>query len=219
MVGIMSLANGNNGMVADDYEVVLGIRNAHNKRFAAGLACGSHVFICDNLAMSGDIVVFRKHTKYIQRDLERLLFEALGRLGEAKVAQEKRIANYKSAPLTDVAAHDLLIRAVDAKIIPNAAIPKVLREWREPSYPDFEPRTLWSLFNAFTSEGKRRSPLSLTKRTTTLHGLLDMVVEATENRGVVDDLANGRAILPAVAPPHGLEDLLTTAGDGRVREA
>jgi hypothetical protein len=216
MFAVMSLQNGNSGMAQDDYETILGLRNAHNKRFSAGLACGSRVFVCDNLAMSGDVVVFRKHTKFIMRDLDRLLFEALGRLHEAKIAQDLRIANYKATPLTDSAAHDVLIRSVDAQVMANATIAKVLKEWREPTFEDFDPRTAWSLFNSFTQVLKEGNPLDLTRKTTRLHGLLDLVVEATENRGLVDDLVNGRAILPAVEVDHGVSGLI---GTGEVQDA
>jgi len=203
MFGVISLSNGTSGMVLPDYEVILGIRNAHNKRFSAGLACGSRVFVCDNMAFSGDIVVFRKHTRWIMRDLDRLLFEGLGRLHEAKVSQDRRIAAYKMTDVTDVMAHDILIRSVDYQVMANATITKVLQAWREPDHADFLPRNLWSLLNAYTEVFKGSNQLDLTKRTTRLHGLLDLVVEATERRMVVDDLMAGRAVLPPAPINHG----------------
>jgi len=208
MFGIMSLKNGASGMVEDDYETILGVRNAHNKRFAAGLACGSRVFVCDNLAMSGDIVVFRKHTRWIMRDLDRLLFEALGKLHEAKVTQDQRIENYKATPLTDALVHDILIRAVDCKVMANSHVPKVLEEWRDPTHEDFAVRTAWSLFNSFTQVLKGKNPMNLTPRTTRLHGLLDMVVKATEGRMVVEDIMAGRAMLPPAKVYHGVGELI-----------
>ncbi len=171
-----------------DYRTVLGVRNAHNKKFSAGLACGHYVFVCDNLAMSGDIVVFRKHTRFILRDLDRLLFDALGQLREAKVAQDRRISNYKETDLTETMVHDILIRAVDAQIMANSKIPKVLQEWREPKYEDFEERNAWSLLNSFTEVFKDANALTLPPKTTRLHGLLDMVVEATYEREEVEVL-------------------------------
>jgi hypothetical protein len=180
MVGVISLRTTQPdnliGMSAD-YRTVLGVRNAHNKRFAAGLACGHFVFVCDNLAMSGDIVVFRKHTKNILNDLDRLLFDAIGGLREAKINQDRRIANYKNTDLTDQMVHDILIRAVDAQIMANAKIPAVLKEWREPRHEAFEDRTAWSLLNGFTEVFKDANALTLPPKTTRLHGLLDVVAE------------------------------------------
>jgi hypothetical protein len=211
MWGVMDLVNG--GTTFEDYGVAIGLRNAHNKRFSAGVAVGSRVFVCDNLAFSSEIVVFRKHTKWIRKDLSRMLFEALGTLAAATKSQDERIQGYKRTPLTDAIVHDLLIRSVDAKVMANADIAKVLKQWREPEHQEFEDRNAWSLMNAFTQVGKGWNQFSLTGRTTRLHGLLDMVVEATENRMVVDDLVAGRAILPPAPIAHGAEAIISGNGE------
>lgn len=206
MWGVMNLTNG--GTQFDDYGISVGVRNAHNKRFSAGCAVGSKVFCCDNLAFSSEIVVFRKHTKWIKKDLARMLFEAFGTLAQATKDQETRIQDYKRTPLTDTIVHDILIRAVDAKVMSNADIAKVLKEWRTPTHEEFAPRTAWSLFNSFTQVGKDWNKFSLTGRTTRLHGLLDLVVEATENKAVVEDMMAGRAILPPARPDLKVGELV-----------
>lgn len=161
---------------ADDYALALGLRNAHDKRFQAGLAVGSRVLVCDNLAFSGEIVVARKHTRFIMRDLVRLIAEAFGKLSAMRKTQDDRISAYKNHPLEDWSAHDTLIRAVDAKVIPNADIPHVLQEWREPRHEEFRERSAWSLFNCFTEVGKTWNPMELAPRTVRLHALMDSVV-------------------------------------------
>src|SRR5664279_4194863 len=45
-----------------DYSTVVGLRNSHDKAFAATLGMGSYVFVCDNLAFSADIKIAREHT-------------------------------------------------------------------------------------------------------------------------------------------------------------
>jgi hypothetical protein len=42
---------------------VLGFRNSIDKSLALGLCYGTHVFVCDNMAFSGDFVEFKRHTK------------------------------------------------------------------------------------------------------------------------------------------------------------
>jgi hypothetical protein len=75
----------------------------------------------------------------------------VGGLGGLRRAQEERFAAYRRYELTDGAAHDLVVRALDARVVPVTRIPRVLREWREPRHPEFrEGRTAWRLFNAFT---------------------------------------------------------------------
>jgi hypothetical protein len=152
---------------------VVGIRNSHDKTFPAALALGHRVFVCDNLAFSGDVVVRRKHTRFIHRDLARLICSAVGRLTDMRVQQETRLVAYQGREIDNVQAHDLIIRALLAKIIGGEAVPRVVGEWREPRYEDFRPRTVWSLFNAFTEIMKGTNPAAMVQRTITLHGLFD----------------------------------------------
>jgi hypothetical protein len=46
-----------------EYTDTVGLRNSHDKTFPIGLAFGSKVFVCDNLAFVGDHVIRRKHTQ------------------------------------------------------------------------------------------------------------------------------------------------------------
>lgn len=167
-----------NGVAHADYQLALGLRNAHDKSVSAGMALGSRVFVCDNLALSAEIVVMRKHTRYVLRDLDRLVLQATGKLSEARDTQDRRISAYKETGLIDSEVHDVLVRAVDGKIMANSYIPHVLNEWRNPRHPEFEDRNAWSLFNGFTEVFKRTNPLDLTSRTMRLHGLMDEVAVA-----------------------------------------
>ena len=87
--------------------------------------------------------------------------------------QDKRIAAYKEAEITDIEAHDLIIRATDVGVCSNRFIPPGLQEWREPRHDALEGRNIWSLFNAFTESLKEGNLADLPKRAEALHGLLD----------------------------------------------
>lgn len=167
--GLLQVQNGRNN---PDYSWVLGLRNSHDKTLPAGLVAGSSVFVCDNLAFSGEIEVSRKHTPMILRDLPGLVADALRRLVRTWFDQDHRIARYKACEITDGQAHDLLIRAMDVDAIPNRLIPEVLAEWREPRHETFRERNLWSWFNACTEHLKGRLHL-LPARTTALYGVCD----------------------------------------------
>jgi hypothetical protein len=45
-----------------DYTDTVGLRNSHDKKFPVGIAFGSKVFVCDNLAFHAEHVIRRKHT-------------------------------------------------------------------------------------------------------------------------------------------------------------
>lgn len=166
--GLLHLSDNNDGD-----NTVVGIRNSHDRTFSAGLSLGSRVFVCDNLAFSGDVVVARKHTRFIGRDLQRLICDAVGKLADLRVKQETRFDAYKGCDLTDIEAHDLMIRALLARVVSGEQVTKVVGQWLKPEHEDFLPRNVWSLFNDFTEVLKGTAPMAAVKRTMTLQGLLD----------------------------------------------
>ena len=80
-----------------------------------------------------------------------------------------------TAALAD--AHDLTIQALDKGVVCASKIPALLHEWREPRYEDFEPRTVWSFFNATTEVLKGALHL-LPKRSQALYELCDRYAAA-----------------------------------------
>ncbi len=161
---------------ARDYAMVLGLRNSHDKTFPVGLVCGASVFVCDNLSFSGEVRLTRKHTVHLQRDLPQLVAGGVGKLMQLWNHQGQRIETYKNYKMRDKTAHDLIVRATDVGACTNRMIPAIVKEWREPSHPEFENRNGWSLFNAFTEVLKGNLP-ELSKRTTALHALFDTQVK------------------------------------------
>jgi Domain of unknown function (DUF932) len=170
--GLLQVVNGQN---ADDFGMVIGVRNSHDKTFPAGLVVGASVFVCDNLSFSGEIKLARKHTSNINRDLPQLISRAMGQLTDQRGKQDLRFASYKQTEFSDAQAHDIVVRAVDALVCPVTFLPGVLKEWREPRHQEFRAngKTAWRLFNAF-SECLKGSLDYLPKRTQALHGLLDV---------------------------------------------
>ena len=169
--GLMAIA----GQPGADHSLVVGLRNSHDKSFPAAIAVGSQVFCCDNLAFSSEIVIARKHTRWIGRDLPELICRALGQVGDLRHKQERRIEAYKDKRLTHRSAHDLFIKAVDARVLPVTTLPAAVQEWRRPSHEEFTRDGLsgWRWFNAVTESIKGRSLDALPRRTQRLHGLLD----------------------------------------------
>ncbi|MGB0328973.1 MAG: DUF932 domain-containing protein, partial [Akkermansiaceae bacterium] len=47
-----------------DYRWVVGLRNSHDKTFPAAMVAGTQVFVCDNLAFTGQVKLSRKHTRF-----------------------------------------------------------------------------------------------------------------------------------------------------------
>lgn len=160
-----------------DYQVVVGVRNSHDQSFPIGLVVGSRVFVCDNLAFSSEIEVTRRHTKRVFEDFPRLIATAAGRINESAERQERRFNHYRGFELTDNQVHDILVQSLDVEAIGCQALPKVLQQWREPIHEEFKPRTMWSLWNAYTEVYKSLAPQRLPRHTFALQGLLDLTTQ------------------------------------------
>jgi len=197
--GLLTIGN---GKPDSDHALMVGVRNSHDQTYPAGFLCGSRVFVCDNLSFSGEVRLARKHTRFIRRDLPGLVHKGVARLMDLRGLQTQRFAAYRNHPFTDSQTNDLLIAALDARIIGCTALPKVLDFWRaklssgnykvrkdaaiSDPCPEFwmdesgdfridrpEP-TAWRLFNCFTCHFKLDlDTRTIPERTTKLHGLLD----------------------------------------------
>lgn len=156
------------------YQVVVGVRNSHDKSFPIGLVVGSRVFVCDNLAFSSEIEVTRRHTRHVFDDFPRLIATAVGQIANSAERQEKRFAHYRQTELTDTQVHDLLIQSMDVDAIGPKLLPQVLKEWREPRHPEFKERTAWSLLNCYTEAYKSLNVANLPRKAMALQGLMDV---------------------------------------------
>ena len=170
MFGLLEVQN---GCTHDDYGLLIGLRNSSDMTFPVGIAMGARVFVCDNLSFNSEIVLKTRHTLNVMDRLPLLVNRAMGMLINHRHQQDLRIDAYKNTPLNDVNAHDIMIRAIKSKVIAGSGITKVAAEWDTPSYPCFQERSVFSLFNAFTEALKGTNPADLPRRTMALHGLCD----------------------------------------------
>jgi hypothetical protein len=90
-----------------------GLRNSHDKSFPIGVAFGSRVFVCDNLAFIADHVVKRRHTTNLKRDLPALVTEMIEPLALHREAQAKTFERYKGALLTDQQADHAIMGSTE----------------------------------------------------------------------------------------------------------
>lgn len=169
--GLLNLATGRGNPDGAD---CIGIRNSHDKSFSASLAAGRQVFVCDNLSFSGEVTLSRRHTANIKRDLTMLLTRCIDKLMSFRRTQDERFDAYRDHGVDDFRFHDLAVNAIDARVIGTNRLKPLLEEWRNPRHEAFEPRTLYSAFNAFTEVLKPCNIHTLPARTTRLHGLCDL---------------------------------------------
>lgn len=164
--GLMSLRS-----AYGDYTDVVGLRNSHDKSFPIGLAFGSRVFVCDNLALIGEHIIKRKHTVKAKRELPGLVTEIVAPLKDQRIAQNAKLLTYQQTPLNYQESDHAVVQLYRTGVIGVQAIAHVLEAYDEPPH-DWGGRTAWRLFNAatFALAGKVVENPDLTKQ---LHTVID----------------------------------------------
>jgi hypothetical protein len=154
-----------------DYTDTVGLRNSHDKSFPIGIAFGSRVFVCDNLAFIGEHVIRRKHTVKARRELPGLVTEIVQPLQAQRIAQNEKLLTYKGTPLDDAAADHAIMQLYRDDVIGVQRIADVHQQWQNPAH-DWGNKTAWRLFNAatFALAGKVAERPDLTKQ---LHQVID----------------------------------------------
>lgn len=139
------LSNGDKGLS-------LGFRHGNDQSMGLRLVAGARVFVCDNLMLSGDMIVLRrKHTKGLS--LQDELRGGVERLLEEYAALEQGILRLKEQGVSDQGAKAIIYDAfVRHGVLPMRYLSKVDAWYFEPAHEaeDCRPRTAWGLHNAFT---------------------------------------------------------------------
>ena len=132
---------------------------------------GDAPFVCSNLCFSNEIVFGRKHTVNFFRDIDNLIDQAVHGTVLMLNKQTHRNARYMQTALSDIQAHDAIIRAYQAGACNVTDLPKVL-DYYHAGEDGFKDRNLWSLKNAFTAL-YRKDVFSSGRRSGALHHALD----------------------------------------------
>ncbi len=158
-----------------DRGTIIGLRNAHDKCFPAGLCAGDAPFVCDNLIFTNNVKLARRHTKNIFAELDQVIARTLGKLFTFWGGQDQRIESYKHFDLTNSQVNDLVIRAYQAGAIPKTKVTDVVDQWEKSDHPEFWDRNMNSLYNGFT-EVYKGNLVALPQRSDALHSVLDAEV-------------------------------------------
>jgi hypothetical protein len=159
LFGIHSFRNG-----STDLALSIGFRNSYDKSLSVGVAVGASVLVCDNLALSGDITLMRKHTTNVEADLESLIITAIMKSRTAFHQVKADAHDMQQLPLRDDEAYRLIGLMYGKGVISPRQIPVVKREWLKPSHVEFRERTLWSFYNAITEALKSTPPRVVMER-------------------------------------------------------
>ena len=168
MFGVLDLATEIHGC-----RFSIGIRNSHDKSMRLAMTCGYRVFVCSNMAFQGEYTpVLAKHSKSFS--LVDSISIGVDRMQRSFEPMQRQITAWRQSELTNVTAKLLIYEAfVEGELeVPKHLARSVHDLYFEPQYEEFQPRTLWSLSNAFTSAFKELDPVPQFKATARLASYL-----------------------------------------------
>ena len=168
MFGVMDLTSG-----FQSCRFAIGLRNSHDKSFRLSCTVGLRVFVCENLAFHGEYTpVLAKHSKHFL--LEDSLAVGVDRMQRNFGPLKQQVEQWQSTQLSDASAKLLIYQAFieDEAGFPKHLVRRVHDLYFQPIHEEFQPRTMWSLSNAFTSAFKELEPIPQYKATAKLAGFL-----------------------------------------------
>lgn len=153
----------------------IGLRNSNDKSMRLALTVGYRVFVCDNMAFSGDFTpMLHKHTRKLE--LYDAVSIAVDRIHRGFAPLEAQVKRMREIELADEQVKLIIYEAfMDGSIrgIPRHLMSVVHDIYFRPQMEAFYPRNLWSLSNAFTSAFKKLAPVKQFETTARLGAFLN----------------------------------------------
>ena len=171
MFGVLDLDTGMPGC-----RFSIGVRNSHDRSMRLAAVVGVRVTVCENMAFSGDFQpVLAKHSKHFS--LQNALSIGVDQMQRNFEPMRRQVEEWRSMQISTMAAKLIIYQAfVESDLdAPKHLARQVHDLYFRPVHPEFEPRTLWSLSNAFTSAFKELDPIPQFKATAKLAGFLQSV--------------------------------------------
>lgn len=146
-------------------------QNSYDKSMSLKLGVGSHVFICSNGLIVGDVGTYKsKHVGQVQQITPEAIREYICRAGENFEQMIAEKAKLKEIELSKRITAELLGRLlIEDACITSTQLNIIRRELKEPSYDYQAPGTAWELLNHITHAHKDCSPLTWMKQSADTH--------------------------------------------------
>ncbi|MBN2382543.1 hypothetical protein JXQ70_06640 [bacterium] len=155
----------------EGFEPQVIVLNGNTRRHKLRVGFGIRAMVCLNGMFAAERQIGRKHTKYVLRDLEELVREAI----HDSLGWVEEYVSYlyclKTVTPSRQNVNDLLIASAEQNIINSSMIMKVLSIYRKPTWPDYGQGTLYTLHSAYTETLRTVSPFILPQRTIKLDRL------------------------------------------------
>jgi len=136
------------------YELLVGLRGAHDQSLRRELVLGDKIFVCSNLAFSGTIgSIATKQTTNIHRRLPGLISKAVGLIPMLAEQRADQFEAYKAYQFPNPRGGDAaLVEIYRQGGLSGAQLSKAINEWDKPTFEEHLEwgRSAWLIRNCVT---------------------------------------------------------------------
>ncbi len=155
--------------IEDKIGHAIGIRSSYDKSMSNGFCSGATIFVCDNMAFTGDVTYMRKHTKNVWNDLEEKLVSVIYNTKNKFIRIVEDAYKMADTKIDTNDAYSFIGRAIGHKVLQARQAQNAFKHWNNAPYDDFKSKNVWSLYNACTEALKSTTPNKILERHIDLH--------------------------------------------------
>lgn len=173
-------------------------RNSYDKTLKLAYVGGSRVFVCDNLALSGDAMhVQRKHTKNVLTDIRNLCDSAVQGAVRASQSMADLWQQMRLVSVDEDRGYEIMGRALGHDVVKPQQVTLAMDAWEEDLH-GFG-RSLYGVYQSLTEGCKRGAPNLMIERLTDVHGFMVEELTKVRNLGTLPLSDAGERLLEARA--------------------
>lgn len=151
----------------------IGFRNSYDKSMSVGWCFGASVLVCDNMMFTGDITTLRKHTKNVLQDLVmKLMWDLSETCENTWDTVDEDIKTMRRIDVTNNSGFGYLGQMYGNGILNSSQFTEAVRQWKNPTYKEFDDRNKWSLYNCANHALKTTKPDKIMNKHIQLHNML-----------------------------------------------
>jgi len=151
----------------------LGLRNSLNKTHAFSITCGTRVYVCENLAFSGEYVSCRRHTKGFDMDeLEFMAFRVMKKMIPKLKAFQSWHESLKEHSLPDDNFRILLVEILAQNVVPASKFSQLYD-----LYTKVYGGTIFGLHESVTDVLRESNLLYLPKKSEILNQIINQYID------------------------------------------
>jgi len=153
MAGALLLEGVRGVEVVPGIDLAMGFLNSNARRKALHITVGGSVTCCLNGMCTGEILLNRVHDHTV--DLPEEIEQAIDRYATAAQDIPETVRRLRERTLQPGEASEILMEAGRRALVGWAAVGRVDREFRNPTFPEHGRETSWALLNAFTYAARK----------------------------------------------------------------